>query len=251
MTDPDTQSDHWRPGRPGDPPISAARITAYEAVVRLCQAETLFWDETVRSLTHPVHPALTAHAGRQARVLGAAILDGRLQSWARPIGGGPIERLGPAQWEIDDFTPRFATSAINLPEWMNPAAPPTHYVFIDEIQFERFVAEHLADRGWEDERDPSTRPGADAQPETAVAPPTAGGPELRARAIPAIRRFIRLPEVKRRTSLSRSGIYERMGAGTFPKSMPLGPKTSAWYDDEVDDWVAGQARTQEREMLKD
>lgn len=50
-------------------------------------------------------------------------------------------------------------------------------------------------------------------------------------------RFIKLPEVKRRTSLSTSEIYRRLEAGTFPAQVRLGAKAVAWLDSEVQDWI--------------
>ncbi len=50
------------------------------------------------------------------------------------------------------------------------------------------------------------------------------------------RRFIKLVEVKDRTSLSTSEIYRRIAAGTFPAQVPLGPKSVAWIEAEVLAW---------------
>lgn len=49
--------------------------------------------------------------------------------------------------------------------------------------------------------------------------------------------LIRLKEVERRTGLSKSAIYRRAGAGTFPRPVPLGHSMSAWVESEVDAWV--------------
>lgn len=49
--------------------------------------------------------------------------------------------------------------------------------------------------------------------------------------------FVRLPTVKQRTGLSRTTIYRRMGAGTFPKAEPLSPGMIAWYESDIDAWV--------------
>lgn len=50
--------------------------------------------------------------------------------------------------------------------------------------------------------------------------------------------LIKLPEVKRRTTLSTSEIYRRLEAGTFPKQIKLGAKAVAWLEHEVDAWIA-------------
>ena len=60
-------------------------------------------------------------------------------------------------------------------------------------------------------------------------------------------RFIRLPEVIRRTGFGRTSIYRKMEDGTFPKCLKLGGppadqkkfdcRAIAWIEDEVDQWV--------------
>ena len=49
----------------------------------------------------------------------------------------------------------------------------------------------------------------------------------------------RLPSVKARTGLSRSEIYRRIAAGTFPAPVKLGERASAWNAAEVDRFIAG------------
>lgn len=48
----------------------------------------------------------------------------------------------------------------------------------------------------------------------------------------------RLSEVKRRTGLSRSTIYLRMGEGMFPASVSLGGRAIGWVAAEVDEWIS-------------
>lgn len=50
--------------------------------------------------------------------------------------------------------------------------------------------------------------------------------------------FIRLPEVRRRTGLSKTTIYKRINERTFPASVPLGEGMVAWIEAEVDAWQA-------------
>ena len=52
--------------------------------------------------------------------------------------------------------------------------------------------------------------------------------------------FIRLPEVKRRTGLSRSSIYLRAARGDFPSPVNLGGRAVAWIDQEVQHWIDQQ-----------
>ena len=51
-------------------------------------------------------------------------------------------------------------------------------------------------------------------------------------------RLIRLPEVKQRTGLSRSSIYLKIAAGRFPPQIQLGIRMVAWYESQVEAWIA-------------
>lgn len=50
--------------------------------------------------------------------------------------------------------------------------------------------------------------------------------------------FIRLPQVKEMTSLSKQSIYRLMGQGDFPKQVSLGARSVAWVKSQVEDWCA-------------
>jgi prophage regulatory protein len=49
-------------------------------------------------------------------------------------------------------------------------------------------------------------------------------------------KFLRLPQVKERTGLSRSTIYLMMKNGQFPKPIKIVGKSVAWVDRDVTDW---------------
>ena len=50
--------------------------------------------------------------------------------------------------------------------------------------------------------------------------------------------FIRLPQVKEITSLSKSSIYRLMEDGDFPKQVVLGARSVVWVKSQVEDWCA-------------
>lgn len=50
-------------------------------------------------------------------------------------------------------------------------------------------------------------------------------------------KLLRLPEVLRKTGLSRSGIYAKEAIGHFPDRVSLGPRAVAWRETEVDEWI--------------
>lgn len=45
--------------------------------------------------------------------------------------------------------------------------------------------------------------------------------------------LIRLPDVIRRTGLSKSSIYAKEAAGEFPRRVKQGPRTTCWRLDEI------------------
>lgn len=52
--------------------------------------------------------------------------------------------------------------------------------------------------------------------------------------------ILRRQQVEARTGLSRSTIYERIRAGTFPTPISLGAKAVGWLESEISDWLAAQ-----------
>jgi prophage regulatory protein len=63
------------------------------------------------------------------------------------------------------------------------------------------------------------------------------------RSAPVIRdrrkdRLLRLPAVRERTGLSTPTIYRRQAEGTFPKSVKIGLNAVAWYESDIDEFVA-------------
>jgi len=60
-----------------------------------------------------------------------------------------------------------------------------------------------------------------------------------------MKRFIRLNEVKKRTGLSRSSIYQFIANGKFPKQIKLGERAVAWTENEIQEWMDSQIATRE------
>lgn len=55
--------------------------------------------------------------------------------------------------------------------------------------------------------------------------------------------ILRRKQVEARTGLSRSTIYDRIKAGTFPAPISLGAKAVGWIESEIDAWL--NARVEE------
>ncbi len=51
------------------------------------------------------------------------------------------------------------------------------------------------------------------------------------------KKFIRLPEVKNKTGLSRSSIYLRMSNAEFPQSISLGGRAIGWLNADIEQWL--------------
>jgi prophage regulatory protein len=50
--------------------------------------------------------------------------------------------------------------------------------------------------------------------------------------------LLRLPSVENKTGLSKSEIYRRIKAGTFPVPIKLGARAVAWPAATIDAWVS-------------
>ncbi|MBE8598162.1 helix-turn-helix transcriptional regulator [Xenorhabdus sp. BG5] len=50
--------------------------------------------------------------------------------------------------------------------------------------------------------------------------------------------LLRLPEVQRRTGYSKAWIYKLISDGAFPKQVKIGPRSVAFIEAEIDNWIA-------------
>jgi len=49
--------------------------------------------------------------------------------------------------------------------------------------------------------------------------------------------ILKRKQVQARTGVSRSGIYQKMADGDFPKSISLGPRAVGWLESSIDAWI--------------
>lgn len=56
----------------------------------------------------------------------------------------------------------------------------------------------------------------------------------------SIPRLLRRQDVQRLTGLSKSGLYKRMGEGSFPRPIKLGYRTAVWPEKTVHAWINEQ-----------
>jgi prophage regulatory protein len=50
--------------------------------------------------------------------------------------------------------------------------------------------------------------------------------------------ILRLPDVKKRTGLSRSTIYSRVDERSFPQPISLGGRAVGWIEAEINEWLS-------------
>ena len=50
--------------------------------------------------------------------------------------------------------------------------------------------------------------------------------------------FVRLPQVKEMTCLSKSSIYRLMDSGEFPRQVALGARSVVWVRAHIEEWCA-------------
>lgn len=59
-------------------------------------------------------------------------------------------------------------------------------------------------------------------------------------------KFMRLPEVKEKTGLSKSAIYSKIKEGEFPVSVSIGSRTVAWLESDINEWLEWRIQVRDR-----
>ena len=54
---------------------------------------------------------------------------------------------------------------------------------------------------------------------------------------PSLNKVIKLNEVKHLTTLSTASIYRQIKDNSFPKQIKLGERSSAWFYEEIIEWL--------------
>lgn len=61
-------------------------------------------------------------------------------------------------------------------------------------------------------------------------------------------RMLRISDVSKLTGLGQSTLYYLEGEGMFPQRIPLTSNTSAWSEQEVQNWIAGRKNEREQRL---
>lgn len=64
-------------------------------------------------------------------------------------------------------------------------------------------------------------------------------------------RVLRIKEVKERTGLSTSSIYDLIREGRFPRQVKLGARAVGWLEREIDEWIEERRMAAERDRFCD
>ncbi len=210
-----------------EPPTSTGRALLARAFAHWCVLHHGYAPEEVAAALGgdaEVGRSVLQNVRFGARLLGELIAAERLNTFARPFGAGRPERIPAGDWELDDFTDRFARSAMNPKRPFDSDAEPTHWIFVDLEGFNTLVEESCADL---QPVERAARIIRRIAPEEHLPPATGTSSDD----------HVRLPEVMRRTGMSRSTIYRRIEQGRFPSQIDMDGNISAWREGEIACWL--------------
>ena len=222
-----------RPYLMADWPKSDGRTFLAHAFAFFCLLE---WGSTFDQIDAALDPSAECDRHVRAQILGAVqnfgrvIQQRRIDTYARPFGGGSPRPLPQDIWELDDFSWRFGASAINPTDPFNKDASLTHWIFVDTDQFDEILG--LTCGGHQRPSPPKASAQAGILPEDRI--------ELGARMI-GEDRYLRKAEVLKLVPMSRSTFDDRVRRGLFPKSVDLGGGIVVWWESEVRDWMREKA----------
>lgn len=60
--------------------------------------------------------------------------------------------------------------------------------------------------------------------------------------------ILRLKDIKHKTGLSRSTIYNLIAQGNFPKQISLGGRAVGWIEYEIDNWIVHKIKYRAKVM---
>ena len=214
-----------------EPPTSTGRALLARAVSHWCGLHFGHSPEEIAAALDPAaacDPDVRKEVGLASRLLGELIGCGELRTYARPFGGGSPETLPASHWELDDFRSRMALSALDPKRPFDGDADPTHWIFVSLEDFNRVVEQSCE----------GFLPPEDTASDAALARQIGAAPASIVPSSGAVDRHVRLPELVRRTGMSRSTIYRRISEDRFPQSLPLDGNISVWRESEVAAWLA-------------
>ena len=180
---------------------------------------------------------------REIAFLSKIFVEGQIRTFARQFGGGEPVELPPSAWELDDTVPRFASGALSLESPHDPASQPTHWIFVEDAQWDAAMeglrhAHSGADEDWEG---PETHPAFSPSIEVVRTEPRldAPTPAVAPAAEPWRNEILNLAGVLSATGLKRSTVYAKIADGSFPAQIPIHGTRVGWRRGEIQDWLDG------------
>lgn len=211
-----------------EPPTSVGKALLARVFEHWCVLHHGHSGDEITAALEPdgvVAPETRQQIAFAARLIGELIGAGEMRTFARPFGGGSPERVPASHWELDDFRQRFARSAFNPKMPFASDTEPTHWIFVELEDFNCIVEASCADIT------PTRRQPTAGKDVRGTAPNSVFTAVLEDR-------HIRMPELERRTGMSRSTIYRRIEAGRFPNQIPMDGNIAAWWESEIAEWLA-------------
>ena len=210
------------------PPESPGRILLATGFTYYCALQFGFSSvEIANALGGRGEEDVIEQVAFSTRLLGRVLSRGSVRAWARPFGGGEPVALKQTVWELDDFSVRFATSAID-PKRPFDQCEPTHWLFVDLDDWNAILVASVD--GLAEAQSKGAKVDSPAQV-------VSSGDRAGATLVEADR-FIRMPELKHRTGLSKSTIYRLIEQGRFPDQVPMSGNIAAWREADVAAWIA-------------
>ncbi len=62
--------------------------------------------------------------------------------------------------------------------------------------------------------------------------------------------ILRCKDVAKKTGLAKSTIYEMIKGRSFPAPIQLGPRTTGWVEDEIEDWLVKKVAERDKSTLE-
>jgi hypothetical protein len=118
-----------------EPPPSVILRWEKEQDEAICRAhwkkavQTSYRHAHEREFAEPIMPHVSKFFGELA-------VSGRLRTYARPLGGGPLEPIPPSLWELDARV-RLSSCVFNLDHPFKHDRPPSHHIFVEAEDLER------------------------------------------------------------------------------------------------------------------
>lgn len=215
-----------------EPPTSTGRVFLARAFSHWCvlhyghSPEEV--EEALRESAQATSPTVR-HIRFAARLIGELLAADKLKASARPFGGGTPSPILPVDWELDDFRPRMAASALDPARPFDAGAAPTHWIFLDLDDFNRLVEASCAD----------VLPPSRAAGSRRRAPTPERNDDHTDESRPSEERHVRMPEIRQRTGMSASTVYRRIAQERFPTQIPMETgNIAAWRESDVAEWIA-------------